>query len=313
MRRLGPFNPSTGEPDTNLPWQDGNPATGQEGSIPSHRHWTHPIEEIVHVIEQAGLQPTSADLTQLWQAIQIAIEQGPGGGVGGAYVTQALALANLPFFPEVLTADGRMTLSAGTGEVVLAADQNFRHRGLFPHSTSDWDLAARTFATAPSKTYHLRWTPLGGFVLKDLADGDYNSGALNEWDVAFDSRLDDMLLHRVVTDSANVATITALANRHALEFENEASGAGQVYTSGSGNDGGRFRHEWTFNWARRPRISLSGWVAQNGGPTLHGHANLITVHSQTRYAVDAEVACDWTSALSSVDGALRITAFARQG
>lgn len=313
MRRLGPFNPSTGEPDSALPWQDGNPATGQEGSIPSHRHWTHSMEEIVHVIEQAGLQPTTADLTQLWQAIQIAIEQGPGGGVGGAYVTQAAALANMPIFPEALTADGKLVLSAGTGEVVVAADQNFVHRGIFRHSTSDWQLAQRTFATAPSKTYHLRWTPLGGFALKDLADGDYNPGSLNEWDPGFDTGLDNMLTHRIETNASNVATISALANRHALEFENEVEGAGEVFTSGSGNDGGRYRHEWTLNWARRPRISLSGWVSQSGAPELHGAANVITVHRQDRYAVDAEVFCDWKSPISAAQGSLRLTAFGQRG
>lgn len=264
MRRLGPFNPSTGEPDSNLPWQDGNPATGQEGSIPSYRHWTHQMEEIVHVIEQAGLQPTASDLTQLWQAIQIAIEQGPGGGLGGAYVTQAAALANLPIFPEVLTADGRMTLSAGTGEVVLAADQNFVHRGIFRYSTSDWELAERTFATAPNKTYHLRWTPLGGFALRDTADGDYNPGSLNEWNIVFDTSYDDIVLHRVVTDSANVASITSLANRHRLRMELEKTTYQTIIGSGAG--GGRGPNAapvQTVNWARRPHCN---WQEFATGP-----------------------------------------------
>lgn len=279
MRRLGPFNPSTGEPDSSLPWQDGNPATGQEGSIPSHRHWTHAMEEIVHVIEQAGLQPTASDLTQLWQAIQIAIEQGPGGGVGGAYVTQAAALTNLPIFPEVLTQDAKLVLSAGTGEVVIAADQNFVHRGVFRHSTSDWDLAARTFATAPSKTYHTRWTPLGGFALKDLADGDYNPGALNEWDPAFDTRHDDILFHRVVTDSANVATIKALVNRDRLR---KSFNAGQQFTRTTRTADGLWIapfDPFVLDWARTPDVSMA--------PSRAGDAGVLSV-------IPEEPAIRWT-------------------
>lgn len=70
MRRVPPFNPSTGEPDdAMLPWQNGNPATGTEGSIPPHQAWTHAAEEIVHVIEHSGQSPSGSDLQQLRKAI----------------------------------------------------------------------------------------------------------------------------------------------------------------------------------------------------------------------------------------------------
>lgn len=55
--------------DPDAPYINGNPATGTKGSIPPAAAFEHPMREIVHAIEQAGLTPDGDDLTQLWQAI----------------------------------------------------------------------------------------------------------------------------------------------------------------------------------------------------------------------------------------------------
>jgi len=49
---------------------NGDPVTGTEGSIPPNTAFDETQIEILTVITNAGLVPTHADLTQLWQALQ---------------------------------------------------------------------------------------------------------------------------------------------------------------------------------------------------------------------------------------------------
>jgi len=81
MRYVQPLGIS----DVNASYIDGNPALGIEGSVFPAAAAEHPMREIVHVIKEAGLEPSGQDLTQLFQAI-IAIVEG--------YVPEAL-----PAFP----------------------------------------------------------------------------------------------------------------------------------------------------------------------------------------------------------------------
>ena len=58
-----------GTTGTNIPYINGNPATGVEGSIPPAAAIQYPMTEIVNVITNAGLTPSDSDLQQLWEAI----------------------------------------------------------------------------------------------------------------------------------------------------------------------------------------------------------------------------------------------------
>lgn len=84
MERIGPYNETTHQPDINLAWVDDNVAGGVEGSIPPAVIYKHPQEEIVNVIEAAGLTPSGNDLTQLTQAIILLtrVQQSPGLDTG---------------------------------------------------------------------------------------------------------------------------------------------------------------------------------------------------------------------------------------
>ena len=67
-----PLDPATGaENQALLPWTDGVPASGVEGSYPPFETVIFPMEEIVNAITAAGLTPTDNDLTQLFQALAI--------------------------------------------------------------------------------------------------------------------------------------------------------------------------------------------------------------------------------------------------
>ena len=169
---------------------------------------------IGEVIREAGVTGQDGDLTKLVRAIRALIiaeigEADPGtAGDLSQLVLMAQARNRLPIFPDVQNADGRIGVTApSTGTVRLAGGVEFLHRGIFRVTTTQTD-----FATDPSRTYHLRWTPTDGFALRDLASGSYNPGTLSEANVAFDSTYDDMLIARVITNSSNVATITTLRN-----------------------------------------------------------------------------------------------------
>ncbi len=63
MKRIGPYG------DENGAYVQGDASAGVKGSYIDYRAIEHAQLEIVHVIEQAGLSPSSSDLTQLYQAI----------------------------------------------------------------------------------------------------------------------------------------------------------------------------------------------------------------------------------------------------
>ncbi|WFS07791.1 hypothetical protein [Methylobacterium sp. 391_Methyba4] len=69
MRRHFPLSPATGLEDQSLlPWFDGDPVAGLEGSFPGHALSTDAEAEILTAIRLAGLTP-SDDLTQLVQGL----------------------------------------------------------------------------------------------------------------------------------------------------------------------------------------------------------------------------------------------------
>ena len=261
---------------------------------------------IANVITEAGITGPDGDLTKLRRAIEALIAAATGGGTASDFVIMTQARARLPIFPDVDTADGRIGVTApSTGTVRLAGGVEFLHRGIFRVTTVQTD-----FATDPSKTYHLRWNPTDGFVLRDLASGTYNPGTLSEANVAFDSAFDDMLIARVVTNSSNVATITTLANRDRLETEQEASGPAAV-TSFNPAWGGRFSNTFSLNWSRTPRAVVTG-TSEQVSDTIYpdGWANRVEIQTQSRYQVAASVETNWTApGPIGANGRLRLVAF----
>lgn len=75
MQLIGPFDTGTGQPTYGTSafanWTNGNPGTGEEGSIPPVQAWSHPQQEIVNAITGAGLTPDKDTLTQLATAIPL--------------------------------------------------------------------------------------------------------------------------------------------------------------------------------------------------------------------------------------------------
>lgn len=276
MRYIPPLNTVPTEADPRPAYFDGDEQTGQDGSYPSGKAIENQMREILAVIEAAGLTP-SDDLTQLLQAIQTL-----AAGAGA----DAAVFAYNPVYPHVTVNGGVVSISSSNGQVVVNTGQSFIHRGGTLYSLNDFNLAARTFATVASKTYHLRWRYNGGtptLTLTDVTDGSYNPAAKAEADPSFDSTYDDMLIARVVTDSANNPTVTALKNLHQLyaRFEKTTK---EVQTTGGSSWTGLPPLEGTVNWARTPRpsiVSANGEISPNTDAITYLYAN------SSRYALTA--------------------------
>lgn len=222
----------------------------------------HRVEaEIGNVISFAGITPTDERHTLLREAIEALISAATGGGETSQFVLVSQARARLLFFPEVLNVDGRIVVtSPADGTIRIPGGVDILHRGIFPVTTVQFDMV-----TDPSKTYHVRWNPTDGFVLKDVASPAYNPSTLAEGNFTFDSTYDDMLVARVITNSSNVATITNLSNKHKLNVSQILQG-----TNGQnvGTHGAKFDFTLTLNWARSPTLKALDFVHKfsNGAP-----------------------------------------------
>jgi hypothetical protein len=132
---------------------------------------------IDNIADQAGVSALAEDdATVLFRAVDALIAAAIGSGDTSNFVLFTQARARLPIFPDVQNTAGTIVVTApSTGTVRVPAGVNFLHRGIFLVTTAQTD-----FPTDPSKTYHLRWNPTDGFVLRDLASGTYNPGTLAE-------------------------------------------------------------------------------------------------------------------------------------
>lgn len=234
--------------------------------------------EIGEVIDFAGLTPDDTDFTQLRQAIEALIAAATGGGDTSQFLLVAQARARLPVFPDVQHADGHLgTFTTGPGVLRIPGGRTFLHRGIFPITTVQTDLN-----TDLSKTYHLRWNPTDGFQLKDLASGTYNPGALAETNEAFDSKFDDMLVARVVTNSSNALTVTNLINKDRY-FKSLVKATMETGPSWTGLP----RLTDNLNLARRAKFSMPSMSTE---ATLGTEALVSTYITANRYTLEAFVA-----------------------
>lgn len=228
-------------------------------------------------------------------------------GIGGIGVTLAesgdvinidgsgIAVTALaPIFPEVETADNKLTVTAGSGQVIIGAEQTFIHRGARRINCNSYSAGNRTFSTSANKTYHLRWRWNNGvpaFVLLDLSNVGYNPSSLAEGAAAFDSTYDDMLIAKVETNGSNGITITPLRNKHVLR--EVLTNVGTI--SGTTANAKTRTATETYNWARTPDLMPNWWLvytaevgSSNGsdqftGAVTHDHDEYINITSLSRY------------------------------
>lgn len=256
----------------------------------------HRLEaEIGAVIAFAGLAGTDADYSQLRKAITGLIDAATGGGETESYLLLSQAASRLPIFPEIVSSDGRINLtSPAPGSIRVPGGVDFLHRGVALYTTAQTDIV-----TLASRTYHLRWSPSTGLALKLVTDPIYNPDGFPENNAIFDSKYDDMLIGRIITNSSNIATFTMLANKNKLRQQVAAAGAPYRYSM----SGYYYLCDYNIptNWSRTPDIVAlfshiyAAGTADITGGVVHGGANVITQQTYDRYGVFHQVATDWNN------------------
>lgn len=208
----------------------------------------HRVEsELGEVISFFGITPSDDRFTQLRESIEAGIAAATGAADTSQYLLVSQARSRLPIFPQIESADGKINISSpAAGIIRIPGNIQFYHRGIFPITTVETD-----FNTDATKTYHVRWNPVDGYSMNDLASGTYNPNTLAETDVSFDSTYDDMLMARIVTNSSNVATITNLVNFDRIWFNGVLSAVD--WTDPSTNTAFA-RMQQTLDWSRTPKF-----------------------------------------------------------
>ena len=256
------YFPPVGSADPDAPYID--ESTGQEGSAVPARAIEYPQREIMTVITSAGLTPDEGSVSQLDEAINLKISNATSGGASPVDDLLLLLRARMPIYPEVNTGDGAFALTVvSAGSLQIPAGISITHRGCFVDFTS-----LQSLTTLPNKTYHLRRNWTTGWALKDLSDSAYNPGALAESDAQFDTTYDDMLTHRIVTNTSNIATITPLKNKNRLAFSAQVAGTNLASLA---PDLSRADVAQDINWARTPQMSFD--ILRSGGNQQQSNTN----------------------------------------
>lgn len=248
--------------------------------------------ELNSVHQAGGVSGSDEDVNTLLLNILALIDAANGGGDVENYILFSQATSRLPIFPEFLTSDGKINVTApATGTIRLPGGIDFMHRGIEIVSTVEED-----FLTDLSKIYHLRWNPVDGFTLNDTVSGTYNPSALSEFDPAFDSDYDDMLIARIVTNSSNVATITNLVNKNRILESVQDDGA---MTSNSGANVATRTSVINFDLARTPKVILAPRQVITSG-TPNDHDFYLQQNTITRYRTTVTAIRDFATSFSFV-------------
>ncbi|WP_243368855.1 hypothetical protein [Microvirga solisilvae] len=256
------------------------------------------LAQIRRAIRGMGVAQDNADDDMLLKAIQRA---------STGRVSEADALLAQQAFPHMLTPGNVFTITASVGQIIIADNQSWAWRGVKLFNTSQVALSDRTFPLLPNKTYHL-WAyppgfgdatpsanyPYGRYACKDVQNVVYNPTALPEENEAFDGTRDAMLIARIVTNGANVPSITYLPNRAVLYASVDLA----TVPVSIGNNAYQASYSVTLNWPRKPQMKSGyGYVYTTSPLTavVSGGANRVTSETLTRYGFATSVFTDWDS------------------
>lgn len=203
-------------------------------------------------------------------------------------------------YPDVLTGSGQLTVALQqAGKIIISTGQAFIWRGCWHVHTDDYSAKQRSFSLSASQTYHLRWQPFAGFVLCNLADGKYNLDRQHPSHVQFDTKVDDMLIAEVVTDSDLGIDVNHLKNRQELSASWDTGPLPINPTLEEDKPIASLPLNWArtpivgfhgisnFNFARRGRFSLLGGVDDNNHVLgMDATRNGVDLILRSRLAVD---------------------------
>ena len=168
-----------------------------------------------------------------------------------------------PIFPEIFTPDYTLrVVDNGNGTISIIEGQKFQIQDVVIDTTGRPDL---TFSVESGKTYHLRYSLNGrpinsyiphpnSFYLVDVTDTNYNPNGVDESDIQFDTKYDDMLIAKIVVDSNGTVTIISLKNRRYFNIRIQ----GYIYW---GSNSGQQQTSITLNLGRKiyPKLLVKGF------------------------------------------------------
>jgi len=219
------------------------------------------------------------------------------------FLRRADATANLPIYPELLTTGNILNYTTGAGTLTIVSGQEWIWRGVRRFSSSLFSAAARTFALAANRTYHLIWDAPGTGAA--VPASDYPNGAFSlvdrtgaapaETDPVYDTTYDRILFLRIVTNVTGVPTVTQLINKAVLNSLVITALAPPQSSSGA-NLAAR-TETLTVNWARTPQAlpSFRLFNVDTTGPTDMGYSDLV----RTRYSYSFQTNVDYANQISS--------------
>lgn len=200
MKYHQPFDQPS-NPDAS--YVDANPSLGVRGSIPPAAAFEQAQREILKVITEAGITPSDADLTQLWQAIQSIAGSITNTAITN-YLTGGAVDVNIPYavaggtadvitgtFAPVLTSltDGQVVVlkvgaasNATTGPTLngnaLGAKIIIRNDG---SALAAGDLPANGFAILIYDLTTTSWRFVAGFSAGGAGGGAFVPGCIYWW------------------------------------------------------------------------------------------------------------------------------------
>jgi len=264
--------------------------------------------ELGHLVDYAGIVGTDDRMSNVREAVEALISAAVAAIPAdqqpdlSGYLTMAMAQSRLPIFPHVNNSTGRLTVtSPNVGVIRLGGGSTFLHRGIAPITTAQLD-----FPTDPSRTYHLRWDKVNGYRLRSLSDAAYNPSSAAETSTQFDSKYDDMLIARITTTAANVATITVLRNLDRfMDFMSQGGATTEVPLQNGAKRTGRMIYDLSRTPTVMPFImgfgtgpSPTSSYTTFRGADNHDHDTTLTPANITRYGFDYTVMRDYASTIT---------------
>lgn len=140
---------------------DGNRAAGIVGSYPPAKVFNQLQREVLNVIEGAGLTPTAANLSQLYEAILALIAAGGGGGGGGGG----------PYVPTTRVLTAGVGLSGG-GDLSANRTFNLDLSDLTGITTLQDADQFGVYDASAAATRKISWDTLLGLIADALDGGD---------------------------------------------------------------------------------------------------------------------------------------------
>ncbi|MCD5360701.1 hypothetical protein [Chromobacterium aquaticum] len=227
-----------------------------------------------------------------------------GYGIADAYTKAEVmeqSLIRSFFMPEIQGALGnKLSISTSLGQIVINGGSSIVWRGTRVYDVAAYPVERRSFLTEANKVYHLRWRPLQGFVMFDLANDKYNPQKVPDTHLQFDSQPDDALIALIEVNAENNPVVNAYENIaiYAPKILLDVFSTTRIVTNGLTT---LFANTFKNNYARsyRGRIDWDLSFGATTGELCFGQPSIeldgVKIGHGTRWHLGIKPGCAYTS------------------